>query len=187
MTILPKQSDIDLLARLIDIRDSADLAGHTDDLFRQIDVNGPDAVVFGPGRNNRHVISKIKMRRLRDLGLFYVIDTGATGFTFDLADDVRDRLEQMRVAVGRLPGRQRPDAGMGIEAEAELTRIRRRPGRPGWTAELFWARYREARGRATPPYTDRAVAPYFETLDGTHGTNPDYLRKLARKHGRPPE
>jgi hypothetical protein len=37
VTILPKQSDIDLLARLIGIRDSANLAGHTDDLFSQID------------------------------------------------------------------------------------------------------------------------------------------------------
>lgn len=79
VTILPKQSDIDLLARLIDIRDSADLAGHTDDLFRQWDPQGAEAVVFGPGRNNRQVISKIKMRRLRDLGLFYVIDGGSRG------------------------------------------------------------------------------------------------------------
>lgn len=187
MTILPKQSDIDLLAGLIDIRDSADLAGHTDDLFRQIDFQGADAVVFGPGRNHRLVISKIRMRRLRDLGLFYVIDTGSKGFTFDLADDVRDRLEQMRVAVGRLSGPQPPDAGMGMEAEAELTRIRRRPGRPGWTHELFRTRYQEALGRATPPFTYRAVAVHFDMLDGTRGTDPDYLRKLVSKHGLPPE
>jgi hypothetical protein len=177
VTILPKQSDIDLLARLLDIRKSADLAGLTNDLFSQIDC---------PGRNNL-VVPKIKMRRLRDLGLFYVIHTGATGFTFDLADDVRDRLDQMRVAVSKISVPQRPDAGMGIEAEAELTRIRRRPGRPGWTRELFQTRYREARGRATPPFTYRAVAMHFEALDGTRGTEPDYLRKLVRKHGLPPE
>jgi len=186
VTILPKQSDIDLLARLIGIRESADLAGHTDDLFSQIDFQGAEAAVLGPGRNNQ-VVPKIKMRRLRDLGVFYVIHTGATGFTFDLADDVRDRLEQMRVAVSRLSVPQRPDAGTGFEADAELTRIRRGPGRPGWTRDLFRTRYQEALGRATPPFTYRAVAPYFEMLDGTVGTDPDYLRKLVRKHGLPLE
>ena len=186
VTILPKQSDIDLLARLIGIRDSANLAGHTDDLFSQIDFQGADATVLGPGRNNL-VVPKIKMRRLRDLGLFYVIHTGATGFTFDLADDVRDRLDQMRVAVSRLSVPQRPDAGKGVGAEAELTRIRRRPGRPGWTRELFQTRYREALGRATPPFTYRAVAMQIDMLDGTRGTEPDYLRKLVRRHGLPPE
>jgi hypothetical protein len=187
VTILPKKRDIDLLARLIDIRGSADLAGHTDDLFTQIDPQGDDAVVVGPGRIDRLVVSKIRMRRLRDLGLFYVIDTGATMFTFDLADDANDRLEVMRVAVGRISRAQRPDSGKGVEAEAELTRIRRRPGRPGWTRELFQTRYREALGRATPPFTYRAVAMHFDMLDGTRGTDPDYLRKLVRRHGLPPE
>ena len=186
MTIRPKQSDIELLERLIEIRDSADRAGRPDDLFSQIDIKGPDAVVQRPGQKNQ-LISKIRMRRLRDLGLFYVLSTGSTGFTFDLADDVRDRLEQMRVAVGRLFATQPSDAGMGVEAEAGLTRIRRQRGRPGWTAELFWARYREARGRATPPYTYRAVAMHFEILDGTRGTDPEYLRKLVRRYGLPPD
>ncbi|MGC8635400.1 MAG: hypothetical protein ACP5VP_12245 [Candidatus Limnocylindrales bacterium] len=64
---------------------------------------------------------------------------------------------------------------------------RRPPGRPGWTDEDFWARYQEAQLRAKPPYTYRAIAPHFETLDGTLGTDPEYLRKLVRRHGRPPE
>lgn len=64
---------------------------------------------------------------------------------------------------------------------------RGRPGRPPWTAEKFWARYRDACARATPPYTYASVAPHFETLDRTRGTEPDYLRKLVRKHGLPPE
>lgn len=67
------------------------------------------------------------------------------------------------------------------------TPARGRPGRPPWTAEKFWARYRDACTRATPPYTYASVAPDFETLDGTRGTEPDYLRKLVRKHGLPPE
>ncbi len=63
---------------------------------------------------------------------------------------------------------------------------RRRPGRPGWTAELFWARYREACERADPPHTYRAVSRHFVTLDGTIGTSPEYLRKLVHRFGLPP-
>ena len=64
---------------------------------------------------------------------------------------------------------------------------RRRAGRPAWTAELFWARYRDACARATPPLTYQAVAPHFMTLDGTIGTSPEYLRKLVRRFGLPAE
>ena len=63
---------------------------------------------------------------------------------------------------------------------------RRRPGRPGWTAERFWARYREACERADPPHTYRAVSRHFVTLDGTIGTSPEYLRKLVHRFGLPP-
>ena len=34
----------------------------------------------------------------------------------------------------------------------------RRPGRPGWTQQLFLARYCEARGRSAPPHTYAAIA-----------------------------
>jgi hypothetical protein len=63
---------------------------------------------------------------------------------------------------------------------------RRRPGRPGWSAELFWARYDEACERADPPHTYRAVARHFVTIDGTTGTSPEYLRKLVHRFGLPP-
>ena len=46
----------------------------------------------------------MQMRRLEDLGLLRVIDRLADGFTFDLVDNVRDRLEEMRVEAG-LPSR----------------------------------------------------------------------------------
>jgi hypothetical protein len=75
-----------------------------------------------------------------------------------------------------------------VEANsANRPRPTRGPGRPPWTAEKFWARYREACARATPPYTYPSVAPHFEVLDGTRGTDPEYLRKLVRKHGLPPD
>jgi hypothetical protein len=61
----------------------------------------------------------------------------------------------------------------------------RRRGRPGWTQELFAARYRAARERATPPYTDRSIAAHLEMLDGETGTEPDYLRKLVKRFGLP--
>ena len=56
---------------------------------------------------------------------------------------------------------------------------------PGWTPELFAARYRAARERATPPYTDQSIAAHLEMLDGETGTEPDYLRKLVKRFGLP--
>lgn len=61
----------------------------------------------------------------------------------------------------------------------------RHRGRPGWTPELFAVRYRAARDRATPPYTDQAIAAHLEMLDGETGTEPDYLRKLVKRFGLP--
>lgn len=62
----------------------------------------------------------------------------------------------------------------------------RRPGRPGWTSERFWSHFRDARSRSAPPHTYAAIAAHFEMLDGELGTEPDYLRKLARRFGLPP-
>ena len=62
----------------------------------------------------------------------------------------------------------------------------RRPGRPGWTPELFWARYRDAYERSEPPHSYRLVALHFVTLDGHRGTDAEYLRKLVRRFGLPP-
>lgn len=93
-------------------------------------------------------------------------------------------------------GRGRPTelgkAEMATRDEIEPTRADRRraargPGRPGWTDELFWTRYQQALDRATPPYTYRSIAPHFETLDGTRGTDPEYVRKLVARHGLPPD
>jgi hypothetical protein len=72
-------------------------------------------------------------------------------------------------------------------ASRTTTPRRRRPGRPGWTTELFRARYREACVRSSPPHSFRSVAPNFDTLDGVRGIDPDHLRKLARRFGLPPE
>lgn len=62
----------------------------------------------------------------------------------------------------------------------------RRAGRPGWTQELFWTRYRDALGRAEAPHTNASIAAHLEMLDGELGTEPDYLRKLVKRFALPP-
>ena len=62
----------------------------------------------------------------------------------------------------------------------------RRPGRPGWTQELFWAHYGDALARADLPHTNASIAAHLEMLDGELGTEPGYLRKLVKRYGLPP-
>lgn len=114
MTIRPTPEDIDLLAQLIDMRDSAHLAGHTQDAFNLARFQGTQSLLISPGQSGQIQVSTFAVERLRDLGLFRVINVREKGFTFDLADDVRDQLEEMRVTAGQ-PSR------MG-ELEAEVER-----------------------------------------------------------------
>lgn len=101
MTLRPTPNDIDLLVRLIDMRDSAHLAGHADDVFNLLQFQGTQSVLVSPGRTEGINVSTMAMRRLQDLGLFRVTAVRAKGLTFDLVDDVRDQLEEIRVAVGQ--------------------------------------------------------------------------------------
>jgi hypothetical protein len=98
---IPKPTDLDLLVRLIDMRDSAHLAGHINDPFRLFEFNGTESVLFSPGRNEGINITTMGMRRLQHLDFLQLIDILPKGFTFDLVDDVRDRLEETRVALGQ--------------------------------------------------------------------------------------
>lgn len=86
----------------------------------------------------------------------------------------------IRVTLG-LP----PVTGTVRGGEASAPRVRR-PGRPGWTQDLFWARYCDALGRADAPHTNASIAAHFEMLDGELGTEPGYLRKLVKRYGIPP-
>lgn len=101
MTIRPTPEDIDLLAQLIDMRDSAHLAGHTQDAFNLARFQGTQSLLISPGRSGQIQVSTFAMERLRGLGLFRVISVREKGLTFDLADDVRDQLEEMRVTAGQ--------------------------------------------------------------------------------------
>ena len=121
MTNRPTPEDIDLLAQLIDLRDSAHLAGHRDDVFNLLQFQGTQSVLVGPGRTGRISVSTMAMRRLQDLGLFRVINVREKGLTFDLGDDVRDRLEEMRVSVGQ-PSRMGELQAAKEQAEAAIER-----------------------------------------------------------------
>jgi hypothetical protein len=76
-------------------------------------------------------------------------------------------------------GRRRTEIAAGGQS-------RRPRGRPGWTAELFWDRYREACERAGQPHVYRTIAAHFLMLHGERGTDAEYLRKLVRRYGLPP-
>ena len=82
---------------------------------------------------------------------------------------------------------RRPPATVVPDVVVPASGIVRRRGRPGWTAELFWARYQEARSRTAPPYVDEMIAHNFRMLDGTVGTDRDYLSRLVRRFGLPRE
>ncbi len=84
-------------------------------------------------------------------------------------------------------GTTRPQRSASGQDPKDGSRATRRSGRPAWTAELFWTRYRDACVRSALPHSFRSVAPNFDTLDGVRGIDPDHLRKLARRFGLPPE
>jgi hypothetical protein len=84
-------------------------------------------------------------------------------------------------------GTTRPQRSASGQDLKDGSRATRRSGRPGWSAELFRSRYRDACERTTAPHTYVAVAPHFMALDGTIGTSPEYLRKLVRRFGLPAE
>jgi hypothetical protein len=77
-------------------------------------------------------------------------------------------------------------AGPAEAIRPDRAGVTRRPGRPGWTPELFAARYQAALRRAAPPHTYQAIADQFEMLDGSVGTDPDHLRKLMKRFGQTP-
>ena len=113
--IRAKPDDVNLLTRLIDMRDSAELAG-VRGAFSLTPFQGGQALLVGPSRVGSAQVATFEMSRLEDLGVFRVISrTARGGLSFDLVDDVRDLLEEMRVSLGQ-PSR------MG-ELEASLARV----------------------------------------------------------------
>jgi len=101
MILRPSPEDVDLLARLIDMRDSAHLAGHRSKPFIHTAFNGGDSAVMAPGQTGAITVPTMALGRLRDLGVLRVINDRGRSYTFDLADDVRDRIDEMRAAAGQ--------------------------------------------------------------------------------------
>lgn len=107
--------------------------------------------------------------------------------------DRRRRDELRHVGDVEMARRPRPltiRATLNEQVEADepsRKTARRRRGRPPWTPDLFWARYRAAAAQANAPFTYAAIAPHFQTLDGNVGTEPEYVRKLVGRFGLPPE
>ncbi len=176
MTNRPLEADeIVLLRAMVEADEVASSQGLHDETFAVALLNGGVTFLDHKGlAGERPLVSRRAVLGLREAGLFVVVSETRHLLRVYLAPDARQRLAEHASPTAE-PRR------------ADSQRGARRPGRPGWTDELFRVRYQEAIGRATPPYTDRAVAPHFDMLDGARGTEPDYLRKLVRKHGLPPE
>lgn len=88
--------ELDLLARMIDKRDSAHLSGHRDAPFRVVELNGGQSVLTYPGGMGADNVPTRTLRRFRSLDLFQVFDEGKNVVVFDLADRIRDRLEELK-------------------------------------------------------------------------------------------
>lgn len=99
--IRAKPEDINVLAQLIDRRESAELAGIRGTL-QFMPLQGGQGVLFGPGRSGNLQVSTFDMGRLDELGAFRVLNrSDRGGYTFDLVDDVRDLLEEWRASLGQ--------------------------------------------------------------------------------------
>lgn len=101
MTIQLRPDEFELLLWMIDRRDAAHLAGRTTDVFQVAEFNGGKSVLFTPGRTEGRDVPSATVSRLQTVDVFHVIKWGAKGFTFDLVDDIRDRLEQLRLDAGQ--------------------------------------------------------------------------------------
>jgi hypothetical protein len=164
---LPVQADIDNLRRRADIR-------------RALEMN-PDRDEFIVEALYAHFVAIYKRQPVGDEFPEYVYLISSTHEWAELmelfsphspltAEEKEARL--IRRVPSLAPGTMAP--------------LSHRPGRPGWTAELFRTRYEDACEQAVLPLTYRSVAQHFVALDGTRGTSPEYLRKLVRRFGRPP-
>jgi hypothetical protein len=120
-----RPEELDLLVRMLDRRDSAHLAGVTSDVFQATELNGGTSVLFYPGHSGGEDVPSLTVSRFRSLGVFHVIKEWGEGFTFDLVDDIRDRLEQLRQAAGQ-PTLLGEAVAARQQAGAELTALQAR-------------------------------------------------------------
>ncbi len=96
-----RPDELELVARMIDKRDSAYLSGHTNDPFRVGTPNGGEWVLQYPGQMGAETIPSRTIERLGELNLLEGVREGKGAMTFHLADDIRDQLEELKDAAGQ--------------------------------------------------------------------------------------
>jgi len=121
-TLRLRPDELELVARMIDKRDSAFLSGHRDDPFRVGMPNGTQWALQYPGRNGGEVVPSRTIERLRELGLFQGVRVGRGAMTFHLADGIGDRLEQLRDQAGQ-PSEVARERDARSRAEDQLSRL----------------------------------------------------------------
>jgi hypothetical protein len=117
-----RPEEIDHINALVDARDSAHLAGWTTSPFNAAAFNGGESLIRFPGGGGRQ-IPTTTLHRLRAEGLLNVYTSSRGGMTFDLVDDVRDRLEELRKATG-LPSRLDELEAASLRAQEEAVQAR---------------------------------------------------------------
>ncbi len=157
------EAEVQFLGHLIDLRDSADLAGHRDAVFQFAEHSGDAILVAPPGTNVMHEMPARTIARLRKAGLIETVQPNS----FDLVPNARDRLEALKAEVGKptLLGQAQAELERARARVAELEahtgraaqgRQRRREG----VAALWGGRARRlARGAAIAIYVLAVVLP----------------------------
>lgn len=117
-----RPDELELVAHMIDKRDSAHLSGHRNAVFRVAMLNGGEWAVQYLGRMGAESVPARTIERFRELGLFQGVRVGRGAMTFDLADDIRDRLEQLKDAAGQ-PSELGHERDARARAEDQLSRL----------------------------------------------------------------
>ena len=107
-----------------------------------------------------------------------------------MSDDLADRVKELEERVAALeagtPTPKAASSAFNAMIRAEVRRqkgLTSKPGRRGWTGELFRQRLAEAEAATSPPLTVPRINANFVRLDGRIGyEDPDTLRKLRAKH-----
>lgn len=100
-TIRLKPDELELIGQMIDKRDSAHLSGHTADPFSAVALNGGVTAIQFPGRTGAAQTTTLTFQRLLAVDVLVVVSRKGNVTNFDLADGIRDRLEDLKMEAGQ--------------------------------------------------------------------------------------
>jgi hypothetical protein len=100
-TIRLRPEELELLGTMIAKRDSAHLSGHTNEPFQLVTLNGGSSILVFPGQTGRQEVPTMTIDRLMNLQAFQPFSRNKNVMTFDLADDIRDKLERLKDDAGQ--------------------------------------------------------------------------------------